>query len=141
MWGYNQIESAKISSKIKYIAPYAFYVLYDFGEITFSKNSELLSIGKNAFCVNRFKKHRHSKSVLKIEKKTLRDCRYLKSVDFVKNSELESIKSDAFCHSSIDSLTIQANVKNLNYCWCSYVPKLTFLLRIKTLNTSMIIKQ
>lgn len=104
-------EKIMIPSFIQRIEPFAFNKCRQLKEIKFSEDSELQSMGENAFSYSSIEKITIPRSVKLIEKFCFKDCSNMRKIDIQANSELNLIDKFAFYLSSIRSLSIPANVK------------------------------
>ena len=143
------IKQATIPCFIKYIKSYALNRCDQLNHVEFSENSELLFIGKYAFCHTSIEVITIPKSVTEIEKYAFCSCNELKKVSLEEGSNLISLErgifsfdgrlttfeipmdsklqhfcANVFMLSSIESVYIPENVDRIDSDWCCDTKKL-----------------
>ena len=86
--------------------------------ITFSQDSQLVSIGSNAFKGTSIKCISIPPTVTKIGKWAFNQCKQLKSIEIPTNSQLISFDEYVFFSTQIQSIFIQSSLKKLKNGWC-----------------------
>lgn len=122
------INIAQIPSFIKHIDSFAFSYCMSLKVIIFEEQSELESIGDNAFLCSSIINIKIPKKVQQIKEATFSYCKFLQTVSFEDDSELKIIDQFAFKFSSIKSLFIPEKVEDLKDEWCNYTNSLTNIL-------------
>lgn len=113
----HNVKDPKIPSSIRHISSNAFSYCRNIQTIEFSKDSQLISIGKWAFFSSSIEMITIPASVTEIKKYTFYRCHNLKTVDFSIDSKLTTIERSAFYDSSIENLTFPSLLKNLDERW------------------------
>lgn len=88
----------------------AFQFSKNIKSIQFSEQSEIRTIGKNAFFASTLSKIKIPKNVKCIEERAFSFCKQLKSIEFFENSELNSIGSHSFSSSSVECISLPSNL-------------------------------
>ena len=143
------VKQFEIPKSIRYIDSYAFENCKKLSILNFSKNSQLLAIGKHAFIFCNFEQITIPSSVFQIRKCSFQYCEKLKSIKFEKGSKICSfetsllsfcynlnqieisddsnilfIERNVFCNDKIERLYIPASVEELKEGWCFDLLKL-----------------
>ena len=114
-----------VTSILKQSFERSFYHKNNIQSIKFDPNSELHTIGKNAFAGTQIKEIILPIHVQRICEGCFMNCSSLKKVEFQENSELQIIEKDAFALSSIECLIIPSSVCQFEDGWCNTTLKLT----------------
>lgn len=109
---------AFISPSIKRISSFAFSDCMKIHSIEFSEDSQLNSIGEDAFSFSSIEYITIPKTVEVIRKNCFAYCQNLNTIEFSENSKLNTIEENAFYRSSIKSLSIPSNVFLIDEGWC-----------------------
>ena len=113
-----EIREISIPSNIKVISPYAFYGCKNLTKVEISPNSNLQTIGSNAFSGSSIEEIIIPPKVSKICEDAFYICHNLAKIDLSQNSNIQTIESHAFCYSKIDEIYFPASVKELKKGWC-----------------------
>lgn len=113
-----EIEKVIIPSSIKYIDSFAFFNCQILEKVEFQSDSNLISIGENAFYWTKIDEISIPKSCKLIKKLAFENCRKLTSVHFHPDSKLVSIPSKMLNDTFINSLTIPKNIEKFDKGWC-----------------------
>lgn len=92
--------------------------------ITFPEDSELFSIGSNAFIWSSLESIQIPPKVTKIGENAFYQCKKLKSVFFSEKSQILSIDKNIFSNSSIESINIPPKIEEFQEGWCKGLEKL-----------------
>lgn len=112
VYSLQDVETIKIPSFIKRIAPFAFYASSSLQVVDIDENSELQSIGKFAFANSSIESIFIPKNVSQIEKSAFGECN-LKYIDFDDDSKLREISQELFFDSTLISITIPNHVTRI----------------------------
>lgn len=111
------IRKATIPSFIKRICSCAFNYCRQLREIEFPDDSQLQSIGSNAFECTKIKSIKIPPHVTKLDKRAL-SCSSISKIEFSEDSELRFIGKKAFYGTHIKELYIPSKVEELEDGWC-----------------------
>lgn len=93
--------------------------------IKFSENSEIKTIGKNAFSYTLLENVSIPSSVTNICEFSFSNCFRLQTINFSENSELRIIENNSFAFSPIKSISIPSSIDRLKEGWCCGTINLT----------------
>lgn len=119
------IEKVSIPSFVKRIGPFAFNRCTKLKHINISNDSELTSIGNNAFSSCPFEEISIPSYVNKIGKYCFYGCKNLRRINLNKNSLL--IKQSAFAETKIESFYVPPHVIQLGQCAFGLCPQLKII--------------
>ncbi|KAK8871282.1 hypothetical protein M9Y10_006999 [Tritrichomonas musculus] len=108
-----QISAVKIPSYIKKIDECAFYGFSELKRVILDDDSELQSIGREAFYASSIESFFVPQKVTKIGFDVFYSCRKLQIIEIAENSELKSINEDLFRYSSLRFITIQPKMSEI----------------------------
>lgn len=122
------IDSIFIQSKIKEIEPFAFDNCIHLHSVIFDENSQLTTIGNDAFrnCFS-LKKIKIPSNVNSIESEAFYNCSNIKTIIFDENSNLKKIGKNCFHGCSFETFSIPKNVTSIESSTFSYCSQLKYL--------------
>lgn len=109
------ITTAFIPSNIKYIRSNCFEKCKNLKNIQFEQNSQLISIGNEAFQGAEIESFHMPPNVKEINDHTFSQCS-LKNIEFDDNSELKSICQGSFSYGKIETISIPDSITEILYC-------------------------
>lgn len=121
------IEKAVIPSTIKYISDFAFQNCKLLKTVDFEDNSELLIIGKKAFCDSSIETIFIPEKLNKIKKGAFSQCKKLEIVEFSCESSLKSIGKTAFSDTIIKKIRIPKETRKISsfaFSWSQSLEKI-----------------
>lgn len=95
------IKKVIIPSFVRFISPFAFQFCKKIEQFEIQSNSELITIGEDAFSFSTIERFVLPCKVTKIGNHAFNSCEKLKRFEIENNSQLQVIEDDAFNHSSI----------------------------------------
>ena len=112
------IRKATIPSFIKHICSSAFSNCQQLYEIEFPDDSQLQSIGDNAFQETKLKSIKIPHHVKIIGRSAFYNCFNFSKIEFSENSELRLIRKKAFYNTPIKEFYITSKIEELEEGWC-----------------------
>lgn len=111
VFGYKNVKSVTIPSYVKTVGSFAFSGSYELEEVIVGDDSQLETIGKEAFAdsgIERFTIPHHLTEICEL---AFYSCRQLKRLDIPNDSELNKIGCGAFSYTGIERFTIPPHLK------------------------------
>ncbi len=125
----DSLTNLEIPASVETIGEMAFGVCENLNQVTFGANSQLKTIGDNAFWNCDITSIEIPASVVTIGDDAFNGCGNLSQVTFEANSQLKTIEQTAFCGCAITSIEIPASVKTIGaaaFGLCDNLSQVTF---------------